>query len=119
LKPFVLLILCSSVFVEILLGYSPSSSHLGPFKWYRSRGHRSNQGITTFGAKYGSSCVQPCGGKPPFFDGSTSFDHWKRKMKQHLGSINDKVWEVTEHDYVIIDPNNLTPNDRINKQCVG
>jgi hypothetical protein len=24
---------------------------------------------------------------------------------------------VTEHDYVIIDPNNLTPNDHINEQC--
>jgi hypothetical protein len=57
------------------------------------------------------------GGKPPFFDGTTSFDHWKRKMKQYLGSINNKVWEVTEHDYVIIDPNNLTPNDHINEQC--
>jgi hypothetical protein len=57
------------------------------------------------------------GGKPPFFDGATSFDHWKRKMKQYLGSINDKVWDVTEQDFAIIDPNNLTPNDRINKQC--
>jgi hypothetical protein len=57
------------------------------------------------------------GGKPPFFDGTTSFDHWKRKMKQYLGSINDKVWDVTEQDFATIDPNKLTPNDRINKQC--
>jgi hypothetical protein len=56
------------------------------------------------------------GGKPLFFDG-ISFDHWKRKMKQYLDSINDKVWDVTESDYAIIDLNNLTPNDRINKQC--
>jgi hypothetical protein len=38
-------------------------------------------------------------------------------MKQYLGSINDMVWEVTEQDFAIIDPENLTPNDRINKQC--
>jgi hypothetical protein len=55
--------------------------------------------------------------KPPFFDGTTSFDNWKRKMKTHLGSINDRVWDVTEHDFAIIDPANLTLNDRINKQC--
>jgi hypothetical protein len=56
-------------------------------------------------------------GKPPFFDGISSFDHWKRKMKQHLGNIHEKVWKVTHHDYAIIDPDNLTPNDRINNQC--
>jgi len=39
------------------------------------------------------------GGKPSFFDGVSSFDYWKRKMKMYLGSINEKVWEVTEHDY--------------------
>jgi hypothetical protein len=38
-------------------------------------------------------------------------------MKQYLGSINDMVREVTEQDFAIIDPENLTPNDRINKQC--
>jgi hypothetical protein len=57
------------------------------------------------------------GGKPPFFDSTSSFDHWKRKMKQYHGSINEKVWEVTEQDFAILDPNNLTPNDRANKQC--
>jgi hypothetical protein len=57
------------------------------------------------------------GGKSPFFDGVSSFDHWKRKMKQYLGSILEKVWEVTCHDYAIIDPGNLTNNDRINNQC--
>ena len=56
------------------------------------------------------------GGKPPFFDG-TSFDYWKRKMKMYLGSINDKVWDVVENEFVIIDPTNLTDNDKINKQC--
>jgi hypothetical protein len=50
------------------------------------------------------------GGKPPFFDGVSSFDHWKRKMKQYLGSINEKVWEVTHHDYAIIDPDASTTN---------
>ena len=43
------------------------------------------------------------GGKPPFFDG-TCYDYWKRKMKMYLGSINDQVWDVTERDYVILDP---------------
>ena len=56
------------------------------------------------------------GGKPPFFDG-TSYDYWKRKMKMYLGSINDQVWEVTENDYAIIDPTNLTNQDKSNKQC--
>jgi hypothetical protein len=38
-------------------------------------------------------------------------------MKQYLGSIHEKVWEVTHNDYAIIDPDNLTNNDRINNQC--
>jgi len=29
------------------------------------------------------------GRKSPFFDGTSSFDYWKRKMKMYLGSIND------------------------------
>jgi hypothetical protein len=56
------------------------------------------------------------GGKPPFFDG-TCYDYWKRKMKIYLGSINDQVWDVTESDYVILDLDNLTYNDKANKQC--
>jgi hypothetical protein len=35
----------------------------------------------------------------------------------YLGSINDRVWDVTEHDFVILDPTNLTDNERANKQC--
>ena len=54
------------------------------------------------------------GGKPPFFDG-TSYDYWKRKMKMYLGSINYQVWDVTESDYVILDPTNLTNQDKANK----
>ncbi|XP_066320166.1 protein PXR1-like [Miscanthus floridulus] len=38
-------------------------------------------------------------------------------MKMYLGSINDKVWDVVENEFVIIDPANLTDNDKINKQC--
>jgi hypothetical protein len=38
-------------------------------------------------------------------------------MKMYLGSINDKVWDVVENEFVILDPNNLTDNDKINKQC--
>ena len=42
-----------------------------------------------------------------FFDG-TCYDYWKRNMKMYLGSINDQVWDVTENDYAIIDPDNPT-----------
>jgi hypothetical protein len=56
------------------------------------------------------------GGKLPFFDG-TSFDYWKRKMKMYLSSINDKVWDVVENEFVILNPTNLTNNDKINKKC--
>jgi hypothetical protein len=35
-------------------------------------------------------------GKPPFFDGVSFFDHWKRKMKQYLGNIHEK--EERERD---------------------
>jgi hypothetical protein len=54
------------------------------------------------------------GGKPLLFDGTCS-DYWKRKMKMYLGSINDQVWDVTERDYVIIDPTNLTNQDKANR----
>ena len=56
------------------------------------------------------------GGKLPHFDG-TCYDYWKRKMKMYLGSINDKVWNVTKSDYVIPDPTNPTPKELENKQC--
>jgi hypothetical protein len=35
----------------------------------------------------------------------------------YLGSINDTVWDVTEHDFVILDSTNLTDNERANRQC--
>ena len=38
-------------------------------------------------------------------------------MKMYLGSINDRVWDVTENDFVILDPANPTDNERANKQC--
>jgi hypothetical protein len=38
-------------------------------------------------------------------------------MKIYIGSINDRVWEVTEHDFVILGPANPTNNERANKQC--
>ena len=53
------------------------------------------------------------GGKPPFFDGTT-FDYWKRTMKMYLASINDKVWDVVENEFVITDPTILNNNDKIN-----
>jgi hypothetical protein len=56
------------------------------------------------------------GGKPLLFDG-TCYDYSKRKMKMYLGSINDQVWDVTESDYAIIDLDNLTNQDKANKQC--
>jgi hypothetical protein len=56
------------------------------------------------------------GGKSPFFDG-ISFDYWKRKMKMFLGLINDKVWDVVENEFVILNPTNVTKNDKINNHC--
>ena len=38
-------------------------------------------------------------------------------MRMYLGSIDDQVWEVTENDYAIIDPDNPTNQDMTNKQC--
>ncbi|XP_066311224.1 uncharacterized protein [Miscanthus floridulus] len=38
-------------------------------------------------------------------------------MKMYLGSIDDKVWDVTESDFVILDPTNPTPRELENKQC--
>ena len=35
----------------------------------------------------------------------------------YLGSINDQVWEVTGNNYAIIDPDDPTNQDKINKQC--
>jgi hypothetical protein len=35
----------------------------------------------------------------------------------YLGSINDMVWDVVENESVILDPTNLTDNDKIYKQC--
>jgi len=67
-------------------------------------------------SKDGSSYVQHVEGKPPFFDG-TCYHYWKRKMKMHLGLINNQVWNVIESDYAIIDPDNLTSQDKANKQC--
>jgi hypothetical protein len=49
-----------------------------------------------------------------FFDG-TSYDYCKRNMKMYLGSINDHEWEVMENDFMILDPDNLTNNDKANK----
>jgi hypothetical protein len=56
------------------------------------------------------------GGKPLFFDGMC-YDYWKRKMNMYLGSINDQVWDVIKSDYVILDPNNPTNQNKANKQC--
>jgi hypothetical protein len=52
--------------------------------------------------------------KPPFFDGTSFIDYWKRKMKMYLDLINDRVWDVAEHDFVILVPTNLTDNERAN-----
>ena len=38
-------------------------------------------------------------------------------MKMYLGSINDKVWDVTRSDFVILDPTDPTPRELENKQC--
>jgi hypothetical protein len=56
------------------------------------------------------------GGKPLFFDG-TYYDHWKKKIKMYLGSINEKVWEVVENDFVVLDPTRPTEREQESKQC--
>jgi hypothetical protein len=108
--------LCYSEFIDNFYRLFTPSSHLGPFKWYQSRGYRLIKGLTTSVSKDGSNYVQPYGGKPPFFDG-ICYDYWKRKMKMYLGSINDQVWDVSESDYMILDPDNLSNNYKTNKQC--
>jgi hypothetical protein len=42
------------------------------------------------------------------------FDYWKRKIKMYLGSINDQMWHVPESDYMILDPTNLSNQDKAN-----
>jgi aromatic ring-opening dioxygenase LigB subunit len=41
----------------------------------------------------------------------------EEKEKMYLSSINDKVWDVAENDFVILDPTNLIGKDLTNKQC--
>ena len=38
-------------------------------------------------------------------------------MKMYLDSINDKVWDVNENYFVVLDPTNPTPRELENKQC--
>ena len=57
------------------------------------------------------------GGKPPFFDGTSSFDYWKRKIKIYLGSIHPKVWKVTEKNFIVLDPASTIPREQENLQC--
>ncbi|XP_066324012.1 uncharacterized protein [Miscanthus floridulus] len=47
-------------------------------------------------------------GKPPHFDGS-NYDYWKRKISAHLKSINRKVWDVVDNDFVVINEARPTP----------
>jgi hypothetical protein len=35
----------------------------------------------------------------------------------YLGLINNQVWDMTKSDYVILEPTNLTNQDKANKQC--
>jgi hypothetical protein len=37
--------------------------------------------------------------------------------EKYEDAINDQVWDVTKSDFVILDPNNLTNNDKANRQC--
>jgi hypothetical protein len=57
------------------------------------------------------------GGRPPFFDGVSYFAHGKRKMTMYLGSIHERVLQVTENDFAIIDSDHLTDEDRANRTC--
>jgi uncharacterized protein with ATP-grasp and redox domains len=38
-------------------------------------------------------------------------------MRMYLGSIYEKVWDVVENEFVMIDPTKLTDNDKANKRC--
>ena len=38
-------------------------------------------------------------------------------MKMYLGSIHEKVWDVTEEEYIVLDPKRFTPRGQENKQC--
>jgi outer membrane protein assembly factor BamD (BamD/ComL family) len=38
-------------------------------------------------------------------------------MTMYLGSIHEKVLQVTKNDFVIIDPDHLTDEDRANRTC--
>jgi hypothetical protein len=60
---FSVLTSCSSEFVVNFYRLFTPSSHLGPFKWYQSQGHRLIEGLTSSMSKDGSSYVQPCGGQ--------------------------------------------------------
>jgi hypothetical protein len=49
-------------------------------------------------------------GKSPHFDGS-NYDYWKRKMGAHLKSVNRKVWEVVDNDFVVINEEQPTARE--------
>jgi hypothetical protein len=49
-------------------------------------------------------------GKPLMFDGSSS-DYWKRNMSTYVISMNIKIWDVVENDFVVIDPTNSTARE--------
>jgi hypothetical protein len=41
----------------------------------------------------------------------------REKMTMYLGSIHERVLQVTENDFAIIDPDHLTDEDRANRTC--
>lgn len=46
--------------------------------------------------------------KIPIFDG-TDYPFWKEKMKSRLRAIDDDMWHVVQHGYMIDTPGYLTP----------
>ena len=49
-------------------------------------------------------------GKPPKFDGN-AYGYWKKKMQAHIKSMNRKIWQVVEKDFIVLDVNDPTPRE--------
>jgi hypothetical protein len=54
-------------------------------------------------------------GNSPMYDG-THFSFWKSSMESHLRSYSEGLWEVVVQGYKPLDPNDLSPRDKYNRQ---
>lgn len=46
----------------------------------------------------------------------TNYACWKHKMRMHLEAIVFEIWRVIEEGVVVLNPKELTDNDKKNKQ---